>query len=62
MQPEVLVWTPKCIAALVEVALDEPDVPGGETLTLQPLKPRAKTAIMARIDRYFVDALLLYSD
>src|SRR2546425_43309 len=55
-QPEVLVWTPKCGTALVGVAVREPDVPGGETVTLQPVKPKAKMAIRARIDRYFIDA------
>src|SRR5437660_7513027 len=55
-QPEVLVWTPKCGAALVEVALGKPDVLGGEMVMLQPLKPRTKMAIRARIDRYFIDA------
>src|SRR5207248_10464731 len=54
MQPEVLVWTPKCGAALVGVAVGKLDVPGGETVMLQPLKPRAKMAIRARIDRYFI--------
>src|SRR5437899_12131720 len=57
IQPEVLVWTPKCGAPLEGVL--PPVGLGGEMVTVQPLKPRAKRAIRASTDRYFIEVFLL---